>query len=351
MIQQEIKVKVSFAKHTLTKKDTGVVEGDYNTTKLIFEFEEDVSNQEVIFKMSTPEGDIVLMKPLTDNEIVLVGYDTEGKVRSLFEDPGIYPFELVAYGENSKLTSAPGWLTVTKRQIPVEDTEPNPLSQYNIGFVEGRQAEQSDFWDKFQQKGARTCYNGAFIGWTDDMFYPKYDIVLGQLAGVSLGSAAAFVQAKIDNIKTRLEECGVKIFLRSLSVQTMFLGCQTEELPLFDCTGADWISWVSMFQGCTTRNANFKNGTFHYINDPFNNCPNLEEITLEGCRISPNGFNKLRFDLCPKLTKQSILNVFNVLDNIAGSGKVCVITLGANHLAKLTEEEKAIATEKGWTLA
>lgn len=121
MIQQEIRVKVSFAKHTLTKKDSGVVEGDYNTTKLIFEFEEDVSDLRVVFKMSNPAGEIVLMKDLIENEVVLVGYDEEGNVCSLFASAGLYPFELVAYGEDSKLTSAPGWMNVTQRQIPVDD--------------------------------------------------------------------------------------------------------------------------------------------------------------------------------------------------------------------------------------
>ena len=126
MIQQEIRVKVSLAKHTLTKKDSGVVEGDYNTTKLIFDFEEDVSNLRVVFKMSNPDGEIVLMKDLTDDEVVLVGYDEEGDACSLFNSPGLYPFELVAYGEDSQLTSAPGWMNVIKRQIPVDDAMATP---------------------------------------------------------------------------------------------------------------------------------------------------------------------------------------------------------------------------------
>lgn len=225
--------------------------------------------------------------------------------------------------------------------------------QKNIDAVyeAGRNAEYNEFWDNFQQNGARTCYCGAFLGWTDDMFYPKYDIILGQVPGTSLNSNSAFVKATIKNLKTRLKECGVKIWLQSLGTQTMFLGCETEELPEFDCTGSQWISWVTMFQSCTTRNVNMKNGTFHYINDPFNNCPNLEEITMEGCRISPNGFNKLKFDLCPNLTEKSFENVFNALDDITGTGKVCVITLGTKHLANISEATKQIATNKGWTLA
>lgn len=117
----EIHVAVSFTQHTLTKKDSGVVEGDYNTTKFIFDFAEDVSDKRILFSMSNPQGELVLMKELTNNEVTLVGYDDDGKVYSLFGTPGVYPFELVAYGEDTKLTSATGWLNVLKRQVDIDD--------------------------------------------------------------------------------------------------------------------------------------------------------------------------------------------------------------------------------------
>ena len=40
----------------LIKSDAGIVEGDYNTTKLVFEFDEDVSGKRMVFKMSNPAG-------------------------------------------------------------------------------------------------------------------------------------------------------------------------------------------------------------------------------------------------------------------------------------------------------
>lgn len=117
----EIHVRVSFEKHTLTKKDLGVVQGDYNTTKLVFDFEEDVSGHEIVFKMSDPQGNVILLSSITNNEVILVGYTEDGVVSSLFEESGLYPFELVAKTDDSKLTSAPGWLNVNKRQVPLTD--------------------------------------------------------------------------------------------------------------------------------------------------------------------------------------------------------------------------------------
>lgn len=45
------------------------------------------------------------------------------------------------------------------------------------------------------------------------------------------------------------------------------------------------------------------------------------------------------------LTKNSMIGLFNALDEDGGT-----IDLGANNLAQLADEEKAIATSKGWTL-
>lgn len=118
----EILVKVSFLKHILTKSDAGVVEGDYNSTKLVFDFEEDVSNKRIVFKMSNPAGELIFLKDLEDNAVVLVGKDENGNTCSLFPTYGLYPFELVLYSEDKKLTSAPGWINVTKSHVTIEDS-------------------------------------------------------------------------------------------------------------------------------------------------------------------------------------------------------------------------------------
>lgn len=68
----------------------------------------------------------------------------------------------------------------------------------------------------------------------------------------------------------------------------------------------------------------------------------------------------LKLSSCEKLTHDSIMNVINNLydlnlnENLSVDG-VCQYTqslnLGATNLAKLTDEEKAIAVSKGWTLS
>lgn len=55
---------------------------------------------------------------------------------------------------------------------------------------------------------------------------------------------------------------------------------------------------------------------------------------------------------CPNLTHDSLMNVINGLYDIKTAGiPTQRLILGATNLAKLTEEEKAIATNKGWSLS
>ena len=51
---------------------------------------------------------------------------------------------------------------------------------------------------------------------------------------------------------------------------------------------------------------------------------------------------------CP-LTVDSLVSVLNALQQLdEGTSYTC--TIGSTNLAKLTDEQKAIATNKGWTL-
>ena len=51
------------------------------------------------------------------------------------------------------------------------------------------------------------------------------------------------------------------------------------------------------------------------------------------------------------LTVDSLLSLFNALKDYSSEGGTYTCTIGSTNLAKLTDEQKAIATNKGWTLA
>lgn len=110
-------------------------------------------------------------------------------------------------------------------------------------------------------------------------------------------------------------------------------------------------SMASTFRGCTSLVSLPKMDA--------TNLTNSESRTMFGYTYEtlPNftdfgGLTGLKIDLvlspCPNLTHDSLLNVINEAADVTSSPKT--LTLGATNLAKLTDEEKAIATNKGWTL-
>lgn len=109
------------------------------------------------------------------------------------------------------------------------------------------------------------------------------------------------------------------------------------------------VSFAYMFYWCINlRECDLSGLDFSETTDSgnaFYRCINLETLIL-------NSTWKMNLDLsfCAKLSRESILGIFNVLPTISETRK---ITLNgyAKFNAKLTPEEIAIATDKGWTVA
>ena len=68
------------------------------------------------------------------------------------------------------------------------------------------------------------------------------------------------------------------------------------------------------------------------------------------------GFKNIKVDFdiqkAPNLTVQSLMNVINNLYDFRANGESTTrtLTLGTTNLNKLTDEQKAVATNKGWNL-
>lgn len=94
---------------------------------------------------------------------------------------------------------------------------------------------------------------------------------------------------------------------------------------------------------------------------------NLVNVTNIGSAFANNsslttvkfGYNlkpTVDFTPTPKLTLESLLSIIDGLYDFTGNGETPTssqgnLKLGSDNLAKLTDEQKAIATSKGWTLS
>lgn len=74
----------------------------------------------------------------------------------------------------------------------------------------------------------------------------------------------------------------------------------------------------------------------------FKNCSSLKSILMTGI----NGY--LNISASTNFEKSDLVTILN---NLATVTSTKTLTMGSTNLAKLTDEEKAIATNKGWTLA
>ena len=99
----------------------------------------------------------------------------------------------------------------------------------------------------------------------------------------------------------------------------------------------------AMFYDCTnlTSIPQFDTSNVISMSNMFFNCSKLKEIHMTGMKVS--------FDIhySTLFTREALVEILNNLATVTSNP---TLTMGSTNLAKLTEEEKAIATNKGWTL-
>ena len=216
-------------------------------------------------------------------------------------------------------------------------------------YEAGKQAEYDAFWDATQDYGKRTAYVYAFGSyiWNDTNFKPKYDIKpIGNCTNI-------FRYVQVTDFVSILEKQGVVLDLSgATNLEYAFQSCTTKRLGVIDCTG---IPSSSVLRSAFNSMPNIEtiellrvNETLQY-SGTFNNSPQLVNLTIEGV-IGQNGFNVSWSTL---LSHDSLMSIINALQDKTGdtSGTSWIVTLGTTNLAKLSDAEKAIATEKGWSLA
>ena len=103
---------------------------------------------------------------------------------------------------------------------------------------------------------------------------------------------------------------------------------------------------TNVFKDCTSLTEVYLPGTVTSIGvSAFTGCTALENVTLG------QGFGaSVDFSASNKFSADTIVAMFNALADLTGSNAK-TLTLGAENLAKVTEEQKQIATNKNWNLA
>ena len=166
----------------------------------------------------------------------------------------------------------------------------------------------------------------------------------------SLTSVPLFDTSKVTNMGSMFSGCSSLTSIPQLdtskvtNMSSMFQNCNSlTSVPLFDTSNVTDMPF--MFSGCSSLASVplFDTSKVTNMFFMFQNCNSLTTL---------GGFLNLKTNLgisnSPNLTHDSLMNVINKAADVTSSSKT--LTLGATNLSKLTDAEKAIATNKGWVL-
>ena len=111
---------------------------------------------------------------------------------------------------------------------------------------------------------------------------------------------------------------------------------------LFDTSNV--TSMICMFANCPalTTVPSFNTSNVTSMVNMFADCSSLKSILMTGMKVP--------FDISSS-TKFEETDLVTILNNLATVTTASTLTMGATNLAKLTDADKLIATNKGWTLA
>ena len=126
-----------------------------------------------------------------------------------------------------------------------------------------------------------------------------------------------------------------------------FYGCSAlTTLPALDSSKS--TSFYQTYYNCkkltTIEGIDFSAAT--NVNQTFYNCSALVNLTVVGT-IKITG---LTFTQSTQLSHDSLMSIYNALEDKSSVGGTWKLVIGSTNLAKLTDEEKEIAINKGWTV-
>ena len=151
------------------------------------------------------------------------------------------------------------------------------------------------------------------------------------------------------------------------NMNNMFSGCSSlESIPLLDTSNV--TDMVGMFSGCSllTTVPLYNTSKVKNMSQMFWNCGSLQTVPAFDCTNVTN-MNNI-FASCRSLKSILMTNIgvsldisastlferadlVTILNNLKTVTTTKTLKMGATNLAKLTDEDKLIATNKGWTLA
>lgn len=130
---------------------------------------------------------------------------------------------------------------------------------------------------------------------------------------------------------------------KATSMNSMFCNCNSlTAVPLYNTSKVTNMSQMFWHCGSLQTIPAYDCTNVTNMNNIFASCSSLKSILMTNIGVSLNISSSTLFE------RSDLLVILNNLQTVTSTK---VLTMGATNLAKLTDEDKLIATNKGWTLA
>ncbi len=312
--------------------------------------------------IDTTYGQLIINRKKADSLFSNVSKLSNGKVLFVvtgnmideLNECGDYDFQIRLFNEaqTSRVTLAPITAGISIREPICEGDDPNTdfISPYELHF-NLKTVDKTDYSNLFYNyKGETLDLSSLDTSKVTDM--TNIFMSCNNLTEINLST---WDTGNVVKMKSLFQNC---YKLKSINISHFNTSNVTDMQQLFyDCeslTTLDLSTWDT---------SNVTN-----MRDVFRGCDNLESLNLSSWDMSKvtdassiffydekltnlqapqNISTSISFNSCTKLTHDSLMSIIN---NLATVTSTQTLTLGSTNLAKLSDDEKAIATNKGWTL-
>ena len=124
----ELYITINFSKQKFIINGVDLISGDYNSTKMIFTFEDYQDKTKIVeIRPANAENkNPTFMATVINNEVILVSKDDENHNVTPFPSGGVYYMEVSAYSDDSKLSTITKSFNVLDDEIIVSDEIVSP---------------------------------------------------------------------------------------------------------------------------------------------------------------------------------------------------------------------------------
>lgn len=210
-------------------------------------------------------------------------------------------------------------------------------------FDRGRDYEQQEFWDAFQDNGHRTHYTYGFAGrgWTVSNLVPKYKNIQPTVC------TGMFFNNSIPDLVAHFEKHGIKIdFSKSTSVYDAFSSTATKRLPSLNISSAGSALTMFAYNSSLEEIAGLECGVNNTFSSTFAGCSALKTVIFSGVIA-----NNISLSDSKNLSKESITSLINTLSSSV-RGKSVILSETAVHSAfSESEWNVLVATKSDWTIS